>query len=235
MKEQRIESLAIALDTQDRKQFQSWCSLFGPRVGVLKVGLEAFIRWGHEAVSEARKNGSDVFLDLKSHDIPNTVAGAVAAARDLGAKYLTVHAGGGSAMLRAAVEAARGEVEILAVTVLTHLNEEQLQDLDFGGTIAARVHRWASLAASAGCAGVVCSPLEAARLRGKHERPFLLVTPGIRPKGSQVGDQKRIATPADALAAGADLLVIGRPLTRAEEPLVALGAMASEMKGMKSH
>ena len=226
---ERIASLAVALDTRNREQFRSWCTLFGPRVGVLKVGLEAFVRWGREAVDEAQRLGAEIFLDLKLHDIPNTVAGAVTAARDLGVSYLTVHASGGPAMLEAAAEAAQGELKILAVTLLTHLDEPQLKQLDLGGSISDRVRRWASLAERAGCAGVVCSPLEASWLRREHERPFLLVTPGIRPRGSRAGDQKRVATPAEALAAGADLLVVGRPLTRAAAPAEALNALAAEM------
>lgn len=225
----RLAPLAVALDTSDRQELRTWCELFGPRAGVLKVGLEAYLRWGREAVEDAQGYGADVFLDLKLHDIPNTVAGAVGAVRDLGVKLLTVHAGGGPAMLEAAAAAA-GEMKILAVTVLTHLDQEQLGALDLRGSAAERVRRWAALARDAGCAGVVCSPLEARILRRDHPRPFLLVTPGIRPAGSQAGDQRRVATPAEALAAGSDLLVVGRPLTRAPKPLEALGALAEEIR-----
>ena len=227
-----LARLAVALDTPDRDTFRRWVRLFGPRVGVLKVGLEAFVRWGPPAVEEAAEHGAAVFLDLKLHDIPNTVAGAVAAARRLGVRYLTVHAGGGPAMLAAAVEAAEGEVGLLAVTVLTHLDAGELAALDLPGEAEARVVRWAALGAAAGCAGAVCSPRELATLRPRHPRPFTLVTPGIRPAslaGPARDDQRRTATPAAAFAAGADLLVIGRPLTAAADPLAALAALETEI------
>ncbi len=225
------QRIAVALDTSDREQFGEWASWFGSRVGVLKVGLEAFVRWGPAAVEEAAADGRAVFLDLKFHDIPNTVRGAVRSARDLGVRYLTVHASGGRAMLEAAVEAARGEVAILAVTLLTHLDEAQLRGLDLAGSAPRRVHKWARLARQAGCAGVVCSPLEAAALRRANPSPFLLVTPGIRPASASPGDQRRTATPREALSAGADLLVIGRPLTQAPDRRAALHEIAAELSG----
>jgi len=223
-----LRRVAVPLDTSDRGVFRAWCRRFGPRVGALKVGLEAFTRWGPAAVEEAGAQG-EVFLDLKLHDIPHTVAGAVAAARGLGVRYLTVHAAGGPAMLAAAAEAARGEVALLAVTLLTHLDAAALAALDLPGEAAARADRWAGLAAAAGCAGAVCSPRELATLRASRPRPFLLVTPGVRPAGSPRDDQRRTATPAEALAAGADLLVVGRPLTRAADPEAALAALAAEL------
>lgn len=225
----RLEPVAVALDTADRATFSAWVARFAPRVGVLKVGLEAFLRFGAPAVAEARRAGGRVFLDLKLHDIPNTVAGAVAAAAALEVDYLTVHAGGGPAMLAAAVEAAAGRLAILAVTVLTHLDAGELARLDLPGGAAERALRWAQLAREAGCAGVVCSPQELGLLRPALPRPFLLVTPGIRPAGAEPGDQKRVATPAAARAAGADLLVIGRPLTRAADPQAALAELAREL------
>ncbi len=224
-----LDRVAVPLDTDDRDTFRRWCALFGPRVGVLKVGLEAFVHWGPAAVEEAGRHTGAVFLDLKLHDIPNTVAGAVAAARRLGVRYLTVHTGGGPAMLAAAVDAAAGEVGVLGVTVLTHLDGPALAALDLPGEPGDRVARWAGLAAAAGCAGVVCSPLEVAALRRAHPRPFRLVTPGIRPGGAAADDQRRTATPAAARAAGSDLLVIGRPLTRAADPEAALDALAAEL------
>jgi len=227
----RLQFLAVALDTSDWSEFESWCDRFGSRAGVLKVGLEAFVRWGPEAVARARSTGAQVFLDLKLHDIPNTVAGAVRAAAELGVSYLTVHSSGGPRMLSSAVEAADGKVGILAVTLLTHLDEDELSRLDLPGSAAARVGRWAQLAAGAGCAGVVCSPLEVARLRAQLPAGLELVTPGIRPPaaaGSAVSgdDQRRVATPAEALADGASLLVIGRPLTRAVDPEAVLTSLA---------
>jgi orotidine-5'-phosphate decarboxylase len=199
-------------------------------VGVLKVGLEAYVRWGPGAVEEAAKTAAAVFLDLKLHDIPNTVAGAVRAAADLGASYLTLHAAGGTAMLAAAVAAAEDRLALLAVTVLTHLDRQALDALDLPGEPSRRVGRWAALARSAGCAGVVCSPLEVGALRQQHPPPFLLVTPGIRPSGSGSDDQKRVTTPGDALERGADLLVLGRPLTRAADPGAALAALERELR-----
>jgi orotidine-5'-phosphate decarboxylase len=228
----RLEPVAVALDTADRETFEAWAVTFGPRVGVLKVGLEAFVRFGPPAVEAARRAGGRIFLDLKLHDIPNTVAGAVAAALDLGADYLTVHAGGGPAMLEAAARAADGRLAVLAVTVLTHLDAAELARLGLPGSPAELALAWARLARDAGCAGAVCSPRELAALRPALPRPFKLVTPGIRPAGADAGDQKRTATPAAALAAGSDLLVIGRPLTGARDPHAALAELAAELGGV---
>jgi orotidine-5'-phosphate decarboxylase len=223
-----LERVAVALDTSRWEQFVAWSERFGPRVGLLKVGLEAFVQWGPTAVTTAAQQGG-VFLDLKLHDIPNTVAAAVGAARSLGARLLTVHAAGGAPMLSAAVEAAGDDVGILAVTLLTHLGEPELDALDLPGAIASRVERWAAIAHREGCAGVVCSPREAAVLRARLPRPFLLVTPGVRPAGAELGDQRRVATPREALEAGADYLVIGRPLTAAADPDAALLALEREL------
>lgn len=223
----RLERLAVALDTADWERFDAWCALFGPRVGYLKVGLEAYVRFGPRAVERARESGARVFLDLKLHDIPNTVAGAVGAARELGVSLLTLHAGGGRAMLAAAVEAARGELGLLAVTVLTHLDPEALAELALPGAIGDRALAWARLAQAAGCRGIVCSAQELGVLRPALPPPFLLVTPGIRPPAAAAGDQRRVATPETALAAGSDLLVVGRPLTAAPDPEAALAAFAA--------
>lgn len=223
----RLERLAVALDTADWERFDAWCALFGPRVGYLKVGLEAYVRFGPRAVERARASGARVFLDLKLHDIPNTVAGAVGAARELGVSLLTLHAGGGRAMLAAAVEAARGELGLLAVTVLTHLDPEALAELALPGAIGDRALAWARLAQAAGCRGIVCSAQELGVLRPALPPPFLLVTPGIRPPAAAAGDQRRVATPETALAAGSDLLVVGRPLTAAPDPDAALAAFAA--------
>ena len=225
-----LERVVVALDTDDLDQFEEWCALFGPRVGMLTVGLQAFVRWGDAGVEHATAHGR-VFLDLKLHDIPATVAGAVDSAARLGVSWLTVHASGGPAMLEAAVDAAAGRVQILAVTVLTSLDEAAADLLGWPGSLADRVSRWAGLAAEAGCAGAVTSPHEIARLRSELAADFLLVVPGIRPAGSDAGDQRRIATPAQALKDGADALVIGRPLTRAADPERALEALARELAG----
>ena len=207
MPEQRIPYLAVALDTGEWSEYCLWVDRFGPRAGVLKVGLEAYVRWGPRAVERALESGARIFLDLKLHDIPNTVAGAVASAAGLGVTYLTVHAGGGLSMLEAAAAAAGDKVDILAVTLLTHLDGAELERLSIPGEPSARALDWAQMARQAGCAGVVCSALEVARLRRALARPFTIVTPGIRLSGrSENDDQRRVATP-EALCDGSDLLV----------------------------
>ncbi len=227
MTETRLERIAVALDTDDRDTYSDWCRLFGPRVGVLKVGPRVVLRWGRDAVREAAATGADVFLDMKFHDIPSTVAGAVGAAKELDVTYLTVHAGGGRRMLEAAAEEAGDEVRVLGITVLTHLGADDLRDLDLPGEAGDRVLSWARSAKAAGCAGVVCSPLELATLRARLGPELLLVSPGIRFDSVAVADdQRRVASPSAALRAGADLLVIGRPLTQAPDPEAALAALA---------
>ena len=219
--------MAVALDTSDRNEYMRWCRLFGRRVGVLKVGLEAFCRWGPWVFQEACDQPSRVFADLKLHDIPNTVGQAVRAIRDQGVDYLTVHSAGGTAMLEAAALSAVEDLTLLAVTVLTHLDEKALVELDLPGDASTRALDWARLASSAGCRGAVCSSREVAALRRDLGKEFVLVTPGIRPPGYHKDDQRRTASPAEALAAGSNLLVIGRPLTRAADPDRALDALES--------
>ena len=223
-----LDRVAVALDTSDWDTFQAWCETFGPRVGVLKIGLEAYLRWGRRAVDTGLEHGRAIFLDLKLHDIPNTVAGAVRAVADSGVTYLTIHSSGGPAMLGAAAESAAGaggSLRLLAVTLLTHLDRAALDALDLAGPSEERAERWSRLARRAGCAGAVCSPLEVARLRAANPEPFELVTPGVRFGGAGDDDQRRVATPEAAVADGADLLVIGRPLTRAEDPGAALAEL----------
>jgi orotidine-5'-phosphate decarboxylase len=228
MNQERLGWLAVAIDTSDWEELVALCDVFGPRVGVLKVGLEAHTRFGDAAVREALARGADVFLDLKLHDIPNTVAGAVSAVAQLGVRYLTVHAAGGPAMLEAAAKAAGDEVGLLAVTLLTHLDAATLERLDLPGDGSARAADWAAMAREAGCHGAVCSPREVAVLRRRLPRPFTLVTPGIRlGEAVQADDQARVAGPREALAAGADLLVVGRPLTRASDRSAALERWAT--------
>ena len=230
MSDSRLDKVAVALDTSDADEFRRWCRLFGPRVGVLKVGLECFYRLGPSAIEQARRHAQSLFLDLKLHDIPNTVAGAVSAVEAMGADYLTVHSSGGRAMLDEAVARAT-TVKLLAVTLLTHLDAGELERLGLTGSGPARVESWARLALEAGCAGAVSSPLELDVLRPALPHPFLLVTPGIRPAGVDRNDQRRVSTPREALAAGADLLVIGRPLTRSSDPGAALERLAEEIEG----
>ena len=199
----------------------------------VKVGLELFVQAGPDVVAQLREQGLRVFLDLKFHDIPATMAGACRRAAALGAELITVHACAGSEALQAAqaaaVEGAQSTGQrvptLLAVTVLTSWEEQRLQrELAISQGIAERVPGLAQLSASAGIGGCVCSPLEVAALRAQHPEPFALVTPGIRPKGAAVGDQARVMGPAEAMAAGASKLVIGRPITKAEDPSAAFAA-----------
>jgi len=198
----------------------------------IKVGLELFSAAGPAAVRACRQAGLPVFLDLKLCDIPNTVAGAVGAAAGLGVGLLTLHAGGGRRMLAAAVERARqleNPPALLAVTVLTSLDQQGITELGWAGPVSEQVERLAGLALECGIDGLVCSAREAGRLRRRFGPRPLLVTPGIRPAGAAAGDQARVSTPAAAVAAGADLLVIGRPITRAPDPAAALAGIAAEI------
>ncbi len=222
-----LDRVVLALDTDDWPTYMSWCRFFGPRVGVLKVGLEAFGRWGMRAIEVARRDSRALFLDFKLHDIPNTVRGAVTAAKEHGADFLTIHASGGQPMMEAAVEAADGKIRLLGVTVLTHIDRETLMALDWPGGSSQRVRRWARLSRLSGCAGVVCSPLEVAVLREENPPPFLLVTPGIRPQSIEGDDQRRTATPAEACRSGSDYLVVGRPITGSSDP----GRVLEEIDG----
>ncbi len=196
-----------------------------------KVGLEVYTAEGPSIVHEFRRRGFSVFLDLKFHDIPNTVAGAVRSASAAGAELLTVHAMGGPAMLEAAADAAAGlpnPPQLLAVTVLTSMDQLQLAAIGIDHSPETQVLRLANTAAEAGIDGFVASPEEISALRQRF-RDATLVIPGIRPAGSATGDQKRVATPATALAAGASFLVIGRPITQAPDPVAATQAILDEM------
>ena len=231
------ERIIVALDGMAPEQALAFSrSVEGLRW--VKVGLELFVQAGPDVVAQLREQGLRVFLDLKFHDIPATMAGACRRAAGLGAELITVHACAGSEALRAAQAAASDGAQaaglasptLLAVTVLTSWEEQRLQrELALSQTIAERVPSLAQLAASAGIGGCVCSPLEAASLRAQHPEPFALVTPGIRPKGSAVGDQARVLGPAEAIAAGASQLVIGRPITKAEDPSAAFAACCAEL------
>ena len=231
------ERIIVALDGMAPEQALAFSrSVEGLRW--VKVGLELFVQAGPDVVAQLREQGLRVFLDLKFHDIPATMAGACRRAAGLGAELITVHACAGSEALRAAQAAASEGAQaaglasptLLAVTVLTSWEEQRLQrELALSQTIAERVPSLAQLAASAGIGGCVCSPLEAASLRAQHPEPFALVTPGIRPKGSAVGDQARVLGPAEAIAAGASQLVIGRPITKAEDPSAAFVACCAEL------
>jgi orotidine-5'-phosphate decarboxylase len=196
-----------------------------------KVGLELYLAEGNDFVHELHHRGCSVFLDLKLHDIPNTVAGAVRSVAQTGAEMLTVHASGGPAMLHAAAEAAaefEHAPQLLAVTVLTSMDAEQLSAVGVGGSAVTQVLRLAEIAAESGITGLVASAQEAANLRQTFPAATLVI-PGIRPAGVEAGDQKRVATPAAALAAGASYLVVGRPITQASDPVAAAQAILWEM------
>jgi len=231
-----VRRLVVALDTPSRDQAVAWARALAGRVGLVKVGLELFTAAGPALVEELTRLGTRVFLDLKLHDIPNTVERAAANAARLGVDLITVHAGGGRAMLAAAAagaaSGARAErTKVLAVTVLTSLDDAALDELGIPGGAAARVVAWADLARAAGCDGVVCSPRELAALRRRLGASFVLLAPGIRPAGADLGDQRRVATPAAAVADGADYIVVGRPITAAADPVAAAEAIVGEMTG----
>ena len=201
-------------------------------VGGLKLGKEFFAANGPQGVRSVAQLDVPLFLDLKFHDIPNTVAGAVRAILPLKPVIVTVHASGGPDMLKAAVDAARESSNpplIAAVTVLTSLDNNDLAQVGFSGDVADVVGRLADLAQQSGAGGVVCSPMEIERLRAQCGAGFKLVVPGIRPSGAESGDQKRVRTPSDAIASGADTLIVGRPITNAADPAVAARSIIAEI------
>ncbi len=228
------ERIAVAIDVADRARLLDLVRALRGAVGMFKLGKEVFTALGPAAVELVRAEGGEVFLDLKYHDIPNTVAGAVHAAARLGVRMLTVHASGGEAMLRAAGDAARASPappRVIAVTVLTSLADVDLERIGLQGPAGAAVERLAGLALGAGVDGLVASAQEVGRLRSAFgPRPWL-VTPGIRPAGAGAQDQARVATPGAAVRAGADVLVIGRPITQAADPRAAARAVAAEIGG----
>jgi orotidine-5'-phosphate decarboxylase len=221
--------IAVALDAPDVETAARWAQAVTPYVAVVKVGLELFCRSGPTVVETVRGgSGVDLFLDLKLHDIPNTVAGAARAVAKLKPRYLTVHATGGADMVRAAVESAPG-VTIAAVTVLTSMSAEVLDAVGLAGPPLDAVRRLAALAVGAGAGALVCSPLEVAAVRAEVGPGIVLITPGVRPVGADAQDQARVATPQQALADGADLLVIGRPITGAVDPGAAAAQIAASL------
>lgn len=226
------DRLAFALDVPDEERARQVASLVAPHVGVLKVGLELFVRSGPSATRFGRDLGCKTFLDLKLHDIPETVERAVANACQLGISYLTVHASGGARMLERAVERTSKEgsnLTILAVTVLTSLDSDDLQQMGLAGNAASHVRRLADVAWSVGVRGFVCSTTEVQTLRSVLGPEAFLVTPGIRPAGPGVDDQKRVGTPGDAIRAGSSLLVVGRPIRDAIDPGAAAAAIEREI------
>lgn len=227
-------SVIIPLDYPTEQQALDFAQRLSPELCRVKVGKELFTRVGPALVERLQALGFEVFLDLKFHDIPNTVAGALRAAADLGVWMVNVHAGGGRRMMEAAVTALasyRHKPLLLGVTVLTSLSDDDLAELGYTESVAQRVARLAALAQDSGLDGVVCSAQEARQLRSAHGEGFCLVTPGIRLAGDDAYDQRRVLTPADAVAAGADHLVIGRSITGANDPLAALERVRAEMRG----
>lgn len=222
----------VALDFPASAPTLALADRLDPALCRLKVGKELFTRCGPGLVEQLQQRGFDVFLDLKFHDIPNTVAGAVRAAAELGVWMVNVHASGGRRMMQAAGEALagyRGRPLLIAVTVLTSMSEEDLRETGCDEPLVDRVSRLAALTADSGLDGVVCSAREAPRLRSEQGGAFKLVTPGIRLAGDSAGDQRRVLTPADALAAGSTHLVIGRSVTGADDPLAALQRVHAEL------
>jgi orotidine-5'-phosphate decarboxylase len=227
------ERLIVALDFPDAKAALDLVDRLEGATRWFKIGLELYVAEGNSLVAELQRRGYSIFLDLKFHDIPNTVASAVRSVARLGAHMLTVHAGGGPAMLTAAAEAAAetdGGPVLLAVTVLTSMDEAQLKATGVSGSAAVQVETLATMAYAHGVQGFVCSPVEVANLRSRLGNKPLLVIPGIRPEGAASGDQKRVATPGAAIAAGASYLVVGRPITRAADPGAAARSILAEMQ-----
>ncbi len=222
--------IAVALDAPDLETAARWAGLVTPHVSTVKVGLELYLRYGPGIVASIRgASGVKVFLDLKLHDIPATVAGAVRAVARLHPDVLTVHAAGGPEVIRAAVEAAPSTM-IAAVTLLTSLGPADLECIGVAGSLSDAVRRLAVLAVESGARGLVCSPREVADVRAEVGPDIVLITPGIRPPGAAAHDQARTATPEEALRAGADLLVIGRPITSAPDPGAAAAAIAAPLR-----
>ena len=225
--------LLIALDYNRGADALALAAQLSPDLCRLKIGKELYTREGRQLVEALQGIGYDIFLDLKYHDIPNTVAAALRVAAEMGVWMVNVHASGGRKMLETAADALahyRQPPLLIAVTVLTSLGDNELREIGIGEPLAAHVARLTALAAGSGLNGVVCSAHEAGAVKAAHGRDFLTVTPGIRPAGSSADDQTRTMTPAAALQAGSDYLVIGRPVTRAEKPAVALADIITSIK-----
>ena len=225
------DRLIVALDFGDAIQALALVDQLDNTCQWFKVGMELYYATGNSLIETLRNRGFNIFLDLKLHDIPNTVAGAVRSATAAGASLLTLHASGGAAMMTAAAEAARapGSPRLLAVTGLTSMDAEQLAGTGIADTPAQQVLRLAKLAEASGIDGMVCSPEEVSTLRSTLSPETLLVIPGIRPTGSAAQDQKRIATPSTAIAQGASMLVVGRPITQSPNPKAAAQSILDEI------
>jgi orotidine-5'-phosphate decarboxylase len=226
------QNLIVALDVSSAAAAQKIVAAVGVSALTYKVGMQLYTAEGPSIVRELVDSGRRVFLDLKYHDIPNTVAAAVREAAGLGVSMLTIHAAGGGKMIHAAVEATRSvnpALMVLGVTVLTSMDEQDLEKVGVGGHVSDQVLRLAGLALTSGCQGVVASALEASELRAELGKHFLIVTPGVRPAGKDRGDQSRVVTPTQAIAAGATYIVVGRPITDAANPGAEARAILEQM------
>ena len=227
------QRLIVALDVSTAAAAQTIVAAVGDSALTYKVGMQLYTAEGPQVVRDLVASGRQVFLDLKYHDIPNTVGAAVSEAAKLGVSMLTIHAAGGARMVKAAVEAAkaRPELMVLAVTVLTSMDGHDLETIGVGGTVQENVARLATLALAQGCQGIVTSAREASTLRAELGNAFAIVTPGVRPVGASVGDQVRVVTPAEAIAAGASHIVVGRPITEATDPAAEARAILAQISG----
>jgi orotidine-5'-phosphate decarboxylase len=226
------QKLIVALDVSTAAAAQKIVAAVGDSALTFKVGMQLYTAEGPQLVRDLVASGRHVFLDLKYHDIPSTVAAAVHEAARLGVSMLTVHAGGGGKMLHAAVDAARGvnqNLLVLGVTVLTSLDQSEMEKVGFQGSVREEVLRLSTLALDNGCKGIVTSAQETAAVRAELGHNFAIVTPGVRPAGSRHGDQARVATPAEAIAAGATHVVVGRPITEADDPAAAARAILEQI------
>jgi orotidine-5'-phosphate decarboxylase len=227
------ERLIVALDVSTAAAAQKIVAAVGDSALTYKVGMQLYTAVGPQIVRDLVAAGRRVFLDLKYHDIPNTVGTAVAEAEKLGVSMLTIHAAGSTKMIRAAVDAAkvRQDLMVLAVTVLTSMGAQDLETIGLDGGLEGSVVRLASLALTNGCQGIVTSAREASSVRAKLGDEFAIVTPGVRPAGSSVGDQVRVVTPAQAIAAGASHIVVGRPITEAPDPAAEAQSILDQISG----
>jgi orotidine-5'-phosphate decarboxylase len=229
-----MTELIVALDVASLAEVEQVVALLGPSVGFYKIGLELFSAEGPEVVRCVKAHGKRVFLDLKLHDIPRTVERAVKTGAALGVDLMTIHASGGRAMIAAAKQGAHGaglaSPRILAVTALTSLDQADLADLGISRSMADHVAALGTLAIGAGADGIVCSPHEVGQMRRRLGPAALLVTPGVRPAGADVGDQKRVATPTAAVRDGSTHLVVGRPILEAADPRAAAAAIQAEIR-----
>jgi len=227
------QRLIVALDVSTAAAAQKIVAAVGDSALTYKVGMQLYTAEGPQVVRDLVASGRRVFLDLKYHDIPNTVGAAVAEAAKLGVSMLTVHASGSGKMLRAAVDAAKvhPQLIVLAVTVLTSMDQNDLEKIGIRGTVEDSVVRLAAIALANGCQGIVSSAREASTLRAELGHKFAIVTPGVRPVGTNVGDQVRVVTPAEAIASGATHIVVGRPITEAADPAAEARAILGQISG----